>query len=322
MNKLERRIRRGHTWVDVSSGTDSSPVQLHAGEYGLVYSNTITNGSLLESLAYLDCPVICHVHELEYCMKYLTAPGNTESIRRHTNHYVAVSEAVRKNIVKEMGVSDEKIELVHEFIPALPNLKPDRVSKARKCLGVPDNAIIVGASGTTDWRKGPDVFVQLASAVRRRMPERPIHFVWVGGEKSGPNFGALWYDVQHLALEDVVHFIGHQKHPLELFSLFDVFALTSREDPYPLVNLEAASLMKPIVCFDGSGGAPEFVEDDCGFVVPYLDVKTMAEKVAELVEKPELRQRMGQRGAQKVRERHNVDIAAPIVARLIGRLMH
>ncbi|MDH6063711.1 hypothetical protein, partial [Umezakia ovalisporum] len=38
------------------------------------------------------------------------------------------------------------------------------------------------------------------------------------------------------------------------------------------VCLEAASLGKPILCFDKAGGEPEFVEDDCGFIVPYLDL--------------------------------------------------
>ena len=40
------------------------------------------------------------------------------------------------------------------------------------------------------------------------------------------------------------------------------------EDPYTLVCLEAAALEKPYVCFEGAGGSPEFVEEDCGFVVP------------------------------------------------------
>lgn len=40
--------------------------------------------------------------------------------------------------------------------------------------------MVVGA-GTVDWRKGADLFVQLAREVRRTTRE-PVHFVWVGGD--------------------------------------------------------------------------------------------------------------------------------------------
>ena len=42
----------------------------------LIYSNTVTNGELLERLEPLDCPVISHIHELEYWTRWETPrPG-------------------------------------------------------------------------------------------------------------------------------------------------------------------------------------------------------------------------------------------------------
>jgi glycosyltransferase involved in cell wall biosynthesis len=69
---------------------------------------------------------------------------------------------------------------------------------------------------------------------------------------------------------------------LKYFAAFDVFALVSREDPFPVVCLEAASLGKPIVCFNSSDGEKEFVENDCGFVVPDLDIEIMTTWPAKL----------------------------------------
>ena len=95
----------------------------------------------------------------------------------------------------------------------------------------------------------------------------------------------------------------------------------SREDSYPLVCLEAASLAKPILCFDRAGGEREFVEEDCGFVVPYLQVEMMAERTLELLGSAELRQRMGERAKAKVRERHDVSVSAPRILEVIRRLL-
>ena len=100
-----------------------------------------------------------------------------------------------------------------------------------------------------------------------------------------------------------------------------MFCLTSREDPYPLVNLEVASLGMPIVCFEGSGGSEEFVEDDCGFVVPYLELETMADRVSELLDSTELRRRLGGRAASKVRERHDLEDTAPQILGIIERFL-
>jgi len=297
---------------------DRLETQLKQANIGLIYSNTITNGSVIDSLSSLNCPVICHVHELEYCLNYQTDRDNNKQIKRLASHYIAVSRAVQQSLVQNLKIRENQIDVVYEFIPTHLGPSQSRArDRIRSKLKIPPDASVVGACGTTDWRKGPDLFIQLARLVHQRQTGKPVHFVWVGGQSEGPHFATLWHDVKHMNMEDYVHFTGAVRNPLEYFSTFDVFCLTSREDPYPLVNLEVASLGTPIVCFDDSGGAKEFVEDDCGFVVPYLDLETMADRVSDLLGCPELRQRLGQRAAAKVRERHDLEDTAPQILRII-----
>jgi glycosyltransferase involved in cell wall biosynthesis len=99
----------------------------------------------------------------------------------------------------------------------------------------------------------------------------------------------------------------------DYFAAMDVFVLPSREDPFPLVCLEAAAAGRPIVCFENAGGMPEFVEDDCGFVVPYMDIEAFAERLTRLIDDSQLRTRMGEAARNKVRSRHNVAVAAPLL---------
>ena len=73
----------------------------------------------------------------------------------------------------------------------------------------------------------------------------------------------------------------------------DAFLLTSREDSGPMVMLEAAAFRIPILCFDESGGAPEFVAHDAGIAVPYLDIRQMADALLDLEQSPDLRRRFG-----------------------------
>ena len=105
-------------------------------------------------------------------------------------------------------------------------------------------------------------------------------------------------DGRRLGLGDRIKFVGPLEQPAELFAAMDVFALTSREDPFPLVMLEAAAAGVPVVCFAGGGGAPEFVDPDAGRVAPFLDVAGMAAAISDLLERGEERQRMGHVAAE------------------------
>ncbi|MBI5142526.1 MAG: glycosyltransferase family 4 protein [Nitrospirae bacterium] len=289
---------------------------------GLIYSNTVVNGDVLELLAALDCPVITHVHELQYCIDYYAGRDNFDAIMRNTNRYIAVSKAVRESLVSSYGIAPEKVSIVYGFIPVAARCDYGKVtSLIRDDLGIPPDALVVGGAGTTDWRKGTDIFIQLAGELASRNLPVPVHFVWVGGADSGPVHGQLMHDVERLGLAGKVHFVGHKRKPFEFFSMFDVFALTSREDPFPLVVLETASLGIPSVCFSGAGGAPEFIEDDCGFVAPYLDVEIMSDRLCDMLNDAEQRKRFGARAAEKVRERHNIAINAQAVTNIVRDVM-
>ena len=124
-------------------------------------------------------------------------------------------------------------------------------------------------------------------------------------------------DGRRLGLGDRIRFVGPLEQPAELFAAMDVFALTSREDPFPLVMLEAAAAGVPVVCFAGGGGA-RIVDPDAGRVAPYLDVAGMAAAISDLLERGEERQRMG-RAAERVRKRHTVDQAGPVLVDVIRR---
>lgn len=293
--------------------------RLRAANVGLIYANTITNGRLLGALAALECPVITHVHELGYWIRNRVNPGDLALVRDHTTRFIAVSDAVRRALVQDAGIPHERVAVIHGFVPTraeeyVHRREPHQI---RRELGIPEEARIVCACGTMDWRKAPDLFIQLSQHVHRRVSRPRVHFLWVGGSDAGNDRSLLWHDVVQSGLADTMHFIGHCDNAQDYFAACDVFALTSREDPFPLVVMEAATAGVPTVCFDASGGAKEFVEDDCGFVVPYLDTAAMADRIVEILSNPPLRARLGRRAAEKVAQRHGIDIVGPLLLKEI-----
>src|SRR5205085_3597882 len=117
-----------------------------AANIGLIYSNTIANGRVLDALAPLRCPVLTHVHELEFAIRRFGGK-HFECVKRHTDHFVAVSDAVRNNLTARHGISPNIIERIYGFVPtmALPSAERSTLKRALAAeIGIPENARVVG----------------------------------------------------------------------------------------------------------------------------------------------------------------------------------
>lgn len=150
-----------------------------------------------------------------------------------------------------------------------------------------------------------------------------VHFVWLGGRAGGTEHEQLDFDIAQAGLGDRFHMVGLQDNPFDWYRAFDVFALTSREDPYPLVGLETSVLGVPMVCFDRSGGMTEFVtrhaeeNGSAGVIVPYIDVEAMADAAIRLIDDPAERAAMGARASRTVVAEHEVEVVGPQLLRVI-----
>jgi len=290
--------------------------------FDLIYANTITNGRRLETLRSLRLPVVTHVHELEYAVSVEVSPASLHAARLATTQYIACSDAVERFLVDRLDVPEERVRIVHEFIDTAGVVAAVDRGALRRSLGIDERTVVVGGCGTLDERKGSDLFVEVAAQLRRSRPDlfpagAPplVRFVWLGGARADVDRFRAVARAQDLA--DSVTFVGEVDGAARLFADFDMFLLTSREDPYPLVVLECAALGVPSIVFAGAGGAPEFVEGDAGVQVAHLDVEAMTNHVSALVSNPSARAALGRSAARKVAERHDVRAASATVLEIM-----
>ena len=287
----------------------------------LIYANSVGSLHLIQWLGNPHIPVVLHVHELEVGLRLTLSDPDLLSTFHRADSFIACSEAVRRTLVEQWSVDDRSIDLIYECIPTdgPPARKKRMGSSIREELGIPASAFVVGGCGTVDIRKGVDQFVALAKRVRDECPEAPIFFVWMGKFSAYAEPWFLEADVSNLGLSDYVRFIGERSDPENVLQEFDVLAMVSREDPFPLVNLEAGLLGIPILCFEGGGGTPELVRNDGGVIVPYLDIDAMARSVFGLWREPERRSRIGEVLRQRVVDNYGVQKGAARVHEVICR---
>lgn len=244
-------------------------------EYDIVMGNTVLSMEYLAFFKAKGFRTICWLHELEYIVTSSFSREIFVELSRSVDRFIVGSRAVEKMLV-EFGI-ETKTDVVYDF-STIDSAVQEEAGAVKRELGIPDSAFIVAGGGTVEWRKGVDLFLQAALCLAKT--EADIYCVWIGGRPAlaETDYAKVQYDLSRLDLAGRVVFTDVRNDYRRFLSAIDVFALTSREDPFPLICLEAAGFGKPVICFDKAGGMPEFVEDDAGAVVPYGDASAFCER--------------------------------------------
>ncbi len=292
--------------------------------YDLIYANTLCCGELVRALLPLGARVVTHIHELDSCYTYL-APHGVARILRQSHSFIACSDFVRDRAALITSLSPDHFS-VHPEIGDAPRARERAAAQEDSCrqiLGkIPADALVIGVCGTADLRKGTDLFVQLAGLLHRRWRgSRPLRFLWIGRTKGEVFDITVENDLRRVLPPDLFIWAGEHANCLPLVARLDVFCLTSREDPYPLAMLEAASLGRPIVAFRQSGGGEDFCDRGGGTAVDFLDVAAFADAVLAFLNDEKLRLSTGRKAARLVEERHSLDTLAPALWKHLEELL-
>jgi glycosyltransferase involved in cell wall biosynthesis len=278
----------------------------------LIFANTAVALPYAISLKQqLGVKLVSYLHELEITFFHIS-PENFAIAAAQVDEFVMGSQAVSNYYQKTFAVAPEKAHVIYDFIEGIQgNVTKDIRAEYGVASGVP----IIGAMASIGWRKGPELFIEVARRVLKENSH--VRFMWVGGKKNGSAYKEVSRDIRLLGLEDKIIMAGEQVDIHSYYKAFDVFLLTSREDPFPLVCLEAALAYTPVICFDEAGGMPEFVRDDAGSVVSYLDLDAMANKVLALLQDDALRQKQATVAHDRVLKMCTIDVVGPQIMQLI-----
>lgn len=246
----------------------------------LIYANTIASVHILEELkTTFGAPVITHIHELAYSIQQYGCAKALEHTFKFSDQIIACSNAVAANLSKYGNPN--KIEVVHSFVnndKILRLIENSNKFQILRDFGLEENFTWVCACGNADWRKAPDIFVQIAANTN----QSNVKFAWIGIKSDDSLKAQLQYDAEKLGVNHKIAWIEPTPRAVELINAMDFFLLCSREDPFPLVMLEAALCEKPILGFENTGGGDEFIQDDAGVRVSYLNVQEMANAISGL----------------------------------------
>lgn len=294
---------------------------LQNSNFDYIYANTIASAHVLPKLTeYIKAPLLAHIHELEFSIQLYSQSTDREFLFRYATKIIACSQAVAENIIEKHSVPARKIEVIHSFVDngtILNRIEATDNQLIKQKYNLPESGFLIGGCGNAEWRKGIDVFLQVINQILNTSNEN-CHFVWIGIKKEGDYYEQISYDIAKMGIGDKITFIEQTPDAVELINCLDIFTIVSREDPFPLVMLEAALAQKTMIGFDKTGGCSEFIEEDAGIIVPYLNTFAMASSITKLFLNQSFAKQLGQKAKDKVLNKYSFVNSVLKIESLLG----
>jgi phosphatidylinositol alpha-1,6-mannosyltransferase len=218
-------------------------------------------------------------------------------VRTILHHAAAVTtvSTYTKQQLELVGVSAEKIALIHPCPYITPNLTPAPIT-------CPPDIPVVLAVGRLVERKGFDTLLQAHKQIIKTIPDALLVIVGSGNDRM-----RLQQLVATAGMSHQVVLTNASDHELAAwYQRCTVFALLPRELPnhdvegFGIIFLEAASFGKPVVA-GRSGGVPDAVVDGVtGILVDPQDPSAVATTIVRLLHNPDQARVLGQAGQDRV----------------------
>lgn len=244
--------------------------------------NTVVTGDMARRLGERGFTVVSLIHELSQLITERKLESHAQSVASHADSIIFASEFVQASFEKIAGELGEKALVQPQGIYQQVAYTPERRGELRQKLGLPEHAKIVLNMGFGDLRKGFDLFTNVAKQVITAQDD--CHFVWLGNLQADLQHW-LHIDLLEAPLANNFHVLPFDDDVNAYLNGADVYALTSREDPFPSVVLEALACGVPVVAFSGGGGYGEAIgrESVNGTLVPMADVGAMSNAILEFL---------------------------------------
>jgi glycosyltransferase involved in cell wall biosynthesis len=246
----------------------------------------------LVALAPPTTPVVLHLHELAIGLDRCIPPAGQPQAFARASKVLAVSGPVA-DLAVHRGARPGLVEL----LPGAVEI--DSVAAVPHLRSAPSPRRVMGA-GSPGWRKATDRVTAVAHELARSGHGEVVG--WMGGAPSGP-------DSRVVAASDPVRWYPATEDPWATMAGAEVVLVPSREDPLPLVALEAGLHARAVVATP-TGGLPDLLADGRGAVAPGHDVAWLARTTARLLEDPDERQAMGDALRTEVVRSHDARVVA------------
>lgn len=273
---------------------------LRARGFTRVIANTTVTGCVIWPFRDAGMRIVSLIHELPQLIASYGLETAREVLADASERLVVPARPIRDGLVGALGEARLEGKLVtrtqglytRNRYRGSGDMREPR-ARLRSRLGLSGDARIALSVGYADLRKGADLLAEATLLACARRAD--FHTVWVGHADAELR-ASIEARMAAAGLADRFRFVGLDFDTDDYFAGADVYALTSREDPFPSVVMESLVVGVPVVAFAGTGGCADLVDGLCGFSVPAFDVGAYADAMLRIIGDTALSERLGDAG--------------------------
>jgi glycosyltransferase involved in cell wall biosynthesis len=237
-------------------------------------------------------PVVWHV-------RIVNSDGWWDRVLAHlAQRIVVISQAVNQRFI--FAQQQGKTRLVHNGVDVERFIGADGRA-ARRALQYGDEPLVGMVAQLVPWKRHAD-FIYAMGEVAKERPQTRFLIIGSDPHPQGGYGRSLQTLVDELGLSEWVHFVGFHADVAAIMAMLDIVVLTSDNEPFGRVLIEAMAAGKPVVATKG-GGVPEIVVDnETGLLVPIGQRSALAAAVIFFLDHAERGREMGSAGRHRAEQ--------------------
>lgn len=265
---------------------------LHSPSQVALRSSATRSILTIHELTYLIHPEFLSKHKYLYYRYFVPI-----SIYK-TDKIIAVSENLKKDILRFFRVPQDKIEVIccgvdEIYRPVEKNIAKNEV---RQRFGIYDDYILY--VGTIEPKKNLKRLIEAYFFLRK---DTNRYKLVIAGPK-GWLYNEIYKTIKRLNIDNDIIFTGHlySSDLLFLYNAASVFVYPSLYEGFGLPVVEAMACKTPVVT-SNTPALREVAEEAAIFVDP-LDTKSLSKSITEVLENPSLQENLIARGLKRARQ--------------------
>ncbi|PIZ56736.1 hypothetical protein COY23_02635 [bacterium (Candidatus Torokbacteria) CG_4_10_14_0_2_um_filter_35_8] len=228
------------------------------------------------------------------------------------DRYIAVSESLRQEMIRDMKMDPKKIVAVHNAVDinALRLASGDKKKDVREEFNIPKDKFLIIVVALLRPRKGVDLLIKALKPVTEQFSDTYLLIVGSDDMSEDPNYGPnLRSLVSELNLDKHVTFAGFRNDVPAILKKCDLMVLPSRfGEGTPMTIIEAMALGLPVLSTKVEG-IPELIEDKkTGFLIDPESVEQLVDKMIEIRKTPDVLSQIKENALRRAGEEFDVEV--------------